>query len=92
MDSFARADLFFLITAAVVLGIGFITAVLLLYLFILIRDVQFIIKRIRGSVEKISEDLDSAREGAKTWGSKVFVSVLERFAGKGREKKKKTNT
>ncbi len=73
MDTLARADAFFLITAIAVMVVGAALLVVLVYAALILRDLKRASSRLRAETDLIADDLDTLRRDLRR-GS-VFQAV-----------------
>lgn len=76
MDSFIKADVFFFITSIAVTLFTIVGVVIAFYLIKIARSVSAIAERTEQQVDKISNDIDTVREGVKKEG----IKALKQFA------------
>lgn len=65
MDSLYKADIFFLVTTAVVILVGLLIALVLIYLLRILSDVKKLSQKVRKEGESIVEDIEDLRENLK---------------------------
>ena len=97
MSELLHADIFFFITAVVVIIIGVGSAIVLYYLVLILRDIRAITKKVRSATDVIGEDLTELHTTLKSEGLRmrhVFDSLLTFVTGGiyGKSRKKKVHT
>jgi len=90
MDALARSDLFFMITAMVVLLVGAVILVAILYVVRILHDVRRITKTVREESDLIKEDFDDFRAATKKRGLKglQLLGLLKALFMHKRKKRK----
>jgi predicted PurR-regulated permease PerM len=92
MNTLIHADIFFFITAIVVIIIGAIVAIGAGYIVVILSDLKYIVKKIRTESDLVSDDIADIRSRIKDEGGKmggIVRSVAMFFIGKMVEKGKK---
>ncbi|MDP2629092.1 MAG: hypothetical protein Q8P45_00100 [Candidatus Harrisonbacteria bacterium] len=91
MDTLFEAEIFFIITSAVVVVVGILLVIGLFYVLKIIRNIKEITSRIKSSVHGVTEDFDGLREDIKKDGLKWrhIAKIIPQKEKKRRRKKKK---
>ncbi len=76
MESFVKADIFFLITSFAVIVGGICIAIISVYLIRILKDVKAITKEAKKEVEKIVSDVDELRIDLKEEGDKLIDKAM----------------
>ena len=90
MDTLAKSDIFFFITAVAVIILTILAAIALVYGIKLMRDARQIMAEVKRQGEVLIEDMDDARAYLKREGLKIgaFVSLVSGFfKGKSRSRR-----
>lgn len=96
MESIVKADIFFVISTLAVVIITIASAVALIYLIGVLRNIMKISRRVRGAADELADDLHWARSGFRKHIFALFT-FLWRFVkvsskdASGAPKNKKTN-
>jgi hypothetical protein len=94
MTEVVHADIFFFITAIVVLVVGVGAAIIACYVILILRDVRAMVRKVRKASDEIEEDFEALRATIKNEGMRVrsivelLLGFLLRRASKPRAKKK----
>jgi len=80
MNELVHADIFFLVTTAVLIVLAIIFAIGLAYAVSILRDVKYMSKRIREEGDEVIEDIHILREHIKNEGFKL--SMIARLVSK----------
>lgn len=94
METLIKADIFFFITAIIVVIIGLFVAAGLFYVIRILRDVNHISSTVRDESDKIIEDVDDLRKDLKKNSKKltgvlsVFASFIPKWAKSSKKRKK----
>jgi len=87
MGELVHADIFFMITTAVVVVLAIVAAVGLSYAVSILRDIKYITKRIKSESDEVIEDLHILREHIKNEGFKL--SMISKIVSKFWKRRKK---
>lgn len=94
METLLKADIFFFITAIMVVIIGILIAAGLVYVIRILRDVDHIASTVRDESDKIIQDVDHLRKDFKKRGTSiagilsVFAHFIPKWANKSKKRKK----
>lgn len=69
MDSFIKADIFFVITTIAVCAVSVVAIWVLVYLVRILRNVEDISETVKKETQKFSRDIDGVREHIKQSGA-----------------------
>ena len=84
MDPFYKQDIFFFVTTVAVVLITIISAVVLVYVAVILKDIKYIVRKAKTESDLIGEDLHKLRENVKDEGAKIkhfakfFSSIYKR--------------
>jgi hypothetical protein len=92
MDSLIKSDIFFVITTIMVVVIGFLVAMVLVYLLRILSDVRKLSQKIRAEGERVVEDIEGLRENIKKNTIKLSDILSFGFIRKKRSAIKKNIT
>jgi len=96
MIELAKSDIFFIITTVAVIVLSSIIATLLVYLFIVIRDVKKVVERVKEESGEILEDVKTLRLKIRAEGTAIsrasaffgfFKNVFLRKRGRSKRSK-----
>ena len=90
MDSLAKSEIFFFITSIAVVLFTIVGVVIAVYLIKIARSVSAIAERTEQQVDKISNDIDTVREGVKKEGIKALkqFNFFKSLFGNSKKNKK----
>lgn len=80
METLAKSDAFFFIASMAVILLTLISLVVLFYLVRLVRNIQYISKKIKEESNNISEDIGLIRERIREQGVSVGLGAIMSFA------------
>lgn len=91
MDSFLKADIFFVVTTVAVFAVAVIAIWALVYLVRILRNVEDISETVKKETEKFSNDLGGLRDHVRNNG--IVPRFLMRWMGRsGHEKRSRART
>jgi predicted Holliday junction resolvase-like endonuclease len=94
MADIAKSDAFFLITSMSVVILTVIIAVLLIYIFLIVRNVKSVIEKVKEESDLLLDDIKELRvrlkaeDGAVRRASTLFAFLRGTFLGKRSRRKK----
>jgi len=89
MESFIKSDIFFFVTTICIVLVTILFVVILIYLIRVLKDIDFLSKKIKKEGEEIIDDAHSMRMDLKAHGKKAsdFISKFSFFNKKTKKKK-----
>ena len=76
MDAMTRSDLFFMITAIAVVVVGFVATVLLIYVFMIVREVRAMLQMLKSGAETISTHYSEIEGKVKAGGIAGIAAAI----------------
>lgn len=89
MDTLAKSDAFFFITSVCVSLVTIVILVIGAYLFGIVADIKYIVRKAKASTDEITNDIHEIRETLKDKGSAIGAVLSSFFAFRSRKKRKK---
>jgi len=84
MDDFLKQDIFFFVTTVAVVIFTVLSAIVIIYIIKISRDIKYISKKAKTQSDLISEDLSQLRENVKEKGARLkdFASFFNNLRNK----------
>lgn len=89
MNTLMKADIFFFITAIMVIILGLLLAILIIYIIKISRDIKYVSGKAKTEAGLISQDLSDLRENVKGKGAKLkyFLNFFNNLSKKKKDNK-----
>jgi len=89
MDAIAKSDIFFFITTVCVVLFTLVTLVVGAYVWTIIADVRYIVRKAKDGADEIADDLQAIRETLKDRGRTIGSILSAFFAFRAKKKSRK---
>ena len=81
IEGLLKSDIFFVVTTVAVAGAGILVILILIYIVSIVRDINFISKKVKGGVKEITDDIKVVSRLVKK-KDKVIERMINSFINK----------